>query len=226
MNVSVTINRGWGMADRHTNRIRVILVDDHSMIHIEVGALLATLDDIEVVAHGRTGAEAISLCDEYVPDVLLIDNVMPVMNGIDATREIIARHPDMKVIAMSGFDDRESVQAMLKAGAAGYVLKTAFPEDLANIIRAVYDGNSVLSREVMQAILEPVPAAPVGAFGLTPREIDVLKFMAAGKTNAEIAVLLTVSQATVKFHISNILRKLNVDSRSAAVMLAAKQNIV
>lgn len=214
------------MPGNENNRIRVILIDDHSTIHVEIGALMATLDDIEIVAHGRTGAEAIRLCDEYLPDIMLMDNVMPVMNGIDATREIMMRHPEMKIIAMSGFDDRESVQAMLKAGAAGYVLKTAFPEDLANIIRAVYDGNSVLSREIMQTILQPVPAAPQGAYGLTRREIDVLKYMAAGKTNAEIAVLLTVSHATVKFHISNILRKLGVESRSAAVMLAAKQNLV
>jgi two-component system, NarL family, response regulator LiaR len=215
-----------GMAGSHNNRIRVILVDDHSTIHVEIGALLGTLDDIEVVAHGRTGAEAISLCDEHEPDIVLMDNVMPVMNGIDATREIMTRHPDMKIIAMSGFDDRESVQAMLKAGAAGYVLKTAFPEDLANIIRAVYDGNSVLSREIMQTILQPAEMVPQGSYGLTRREIEVLRYMAAGKTNAEIAVKLTVSHATIKFHISNILRKLGVESRSSAVVLATKQNLV
>lgn len=215
------------MGQGSNQSIRVILVDDHSTIHLEIGAMLTTLEDIELVAHGRTGVEAIRLCDEYEPNIVLMDIVMPVMNGIDATAAIMARHPQIKVIAMSGFDDRDSVQAMLAAGAAGYVLKTAHPEDLGNTIRAVHAGNSVLAHEVMQAILHPdTVMQPKHDYGLTRREIDVLKYMVDGKTNPEIAHLLTISYSTVKFHTSNILHKLGVDTRSAAVVLAAKENLV
>ncbi|MEO8394465.1 MAG: response regulator transcription factor [Chloroflexota bacterium] len=208
--------------------IRVILVDDHSTIHREIGALLTTLEGIELVGQGRTGAEAVTLCDEHQPDIVLMDIVMPVLNGIDATKVIMAQRPQTKIIAMSGFDDRESVQAMLAAGAAGYILKTARPEDLANTIRAVYDGNSVLTWEVMQTLLAPpvVVAQPTQDFGLTRRELEILRSMVDGKTNPEIAHLLTVSPSTVKFHTSNILHKLGVETRSAAVALATKQNLV
>ena len=210
---------------RSSSKIRVVLVDDHSTIHLEIGALLKSFDDLELVGQGRTGLEAVRLSDEYQPDIILMDMVMPVMNGIDATRLILERHPQIKIIAMSGFDDRDTVQAMLDAGAVGYILKTAHPEDLVNSLRAVYDGQSVLSREVMKTILSR-PESPARDYGLTRRELEILRLMVEGKTNPEIASALTISASTVKFHTSNIFQKLGVESRAAAIVLAAKQNLV
>ncbi len=135
------------------NKIRVILVDDHHTIHLEIGALLKSLDDIELVAQGRTGEEAIRLYDQYRPDIVLMDVVMPVLNGVEATKAIVSRHPAAKIIAMTGFSDTSTVQEMLGAGAVGYVLKEAHPEELASVIRAVQSGKAVFSTEVVKNAL-------------------------------------------------------------------------
>jgi two-component system, NarL family, response regulator LiaR len=206
------------------NKIRVILVDDKDTIHQEIGALLSSFDDIELVAHGCTGEEAIALCDQFQPDIVLMDIVMPGLNGIDATEAIIIHHPDTKIIAMTGLNDARAVQEMITAGAVGYVLKETHPEELASILRTVYSGKSVFSKEAVKNVLAPKPTVYSRPdYGLTRREAEILRYLIDGMSNSEIATALTISQATVKFHISNILRKLGVGTRSAAVALATKQ---
>lgn len=211
-----------------SDKISVLLVDDQSSIHREIGALLMALDDIELVAQGSTGEEAIRLCDQYRPDLVLMDIGMPVMNGIDATRVIMERHPHTKIIAMTGMDDTKTVQSMIAAGVVGYILKDTHPEELINTIRAVNSGNSVFSTEIVKPLLKSSPqvAQPHPEYGLTRREIEILHCMVSGQTNPEIAETLTISQATVKFHISNTLRKLAVKTRAAAIALAVHQGLI
>lgn len=206
------------------SKIKVLLVDDHQIIQVEIGALLATLDGIELVAQGYDGREAIRLCDEYMPDVVLMDVSMPVMNGIIATRTITARHPTIKVIAMTGLDDSGIVQNMIQAGAVGYLLKESPPEDLASIIRAVHGGGSVFSPSVVSPLLNP--SSPKHQVDLTARELQVLSLLAMGQTNGQIALKLGISQPTVRFHLNNILEKLGVETRSEALVLAARLGLV
>ncbi len=212
----------------HQNKIRVILVDDNDTIHHEIGELLAAFDDIDLVAQGRTGQEAVELCDQYLPDVMLMDISMPVMNGINATKMIILRHPNTRIIALTGIGDIKIVQEMIAVGAVGYVLKETHPEELASTIRAVNDGKLVFSSEVVKPLLNP-SLQKIHArhdYNLTPREMELLRCMVEGKTNPEIAENLMISLATVKFHISNILRKLDVKSRSTAISMAVKQRLI
>jgi len=210
------------------HRIRVILIEDDSAIQFEIARLLSLFEDMELVAQGGDGDEAVSLCEREQPDVVLMDIAMPRMNGIEATRTIMNRRPETKIIAMTSYGDRSTVQEMLSAGAVGYVLKEIHPEELATIIRMIYSGKSVLSKEVLKSALEAkstVQSQPQD-YGLTQREIEIIQYMANGASNPEIAEALTISQATVKFHVSNILRKLGVSSRSAAIILASKQGLV
>lgn len=209
--------------------IRVILIDDHSKIHIALGALLHTLDDIELVAQGSDGTEAIHLCAEHEPDIVLMDVIMPGMSGAEATAQILEEFPNIKVIALSGFKDTESVQAMLNAGAIGYVLKTSSGQDIANTIRSAYAGNIILSGEVAQTLLLAQTKQSVAvseSFNLTPREREVLQLVVEGLNNTEIAEALTISLSTVRFHVTGIFKKLNVSNRVEATALAIQKNIL
>ncbi len=207
--------------------IRVVLIDDHSKVHLAIAALLTMLDDIELVAQGSSGQEAVDLCTDFQPDIVLMDVIMPGMNGIDATRDILAQHPNIKIVALSGFQDEDSVKAMLAAGAVGYVLKTSSAQEIASAIRSAYAGSSILSREVIQTLLTPTAAInPRVEYGLTRRELEILQLMAAGSHNPEIAEAMTLSLSTVKFHVSNILQKLGVSSRTEAVSLALEKKLV
>lgn len=223
--------------NRHDNcmttgdrKIRVILVDDHPAIHLEIGALLRTFEDIELVAQAEDGEQAVLLCDRHQPDVVLMDIAMPVLNGIDAAKAILQRHPQVRIIALTGLEDTDIIRDMLNAGAVGYLLKEAQPAELASVIRAAYDGKAVFSSEVIKPLLDSqLPQPPVSArheYGLTRREMEILRYMVDGKTNPEIAEALMVSLATVKFHASNIFRKLGVTTRAAAVALAARQKLI
>ncbi len=207
-------------------QIRVMLVDDHSKIHRAISAVIEFLDDIVLVAQASNGEEAIQLCAQYEPDVVLMDVIMPGMDGIEATQVITGRYPQVKVLALSSFQDADSVREMVNAGAAGYVLKNSSIDDLANTIRTAYAGKSVFSAEVMQALLNPSSASPAHDYGLTSREIEVLRLMVDGLNNREIAEKLVVSISTAKFHVSSILTKLNVGSRIEAVALAVEKNLV
>ena len=215
----------------NSNAINIILVDDRSGIHIAVEQVLSIQDDIKLVAHGNSGQEAIELCDTYKPDIVLMDVIMPGMNGIEATRAILDQHPKIKVLALSSFQDQEAIKGILEAGAVGYVLKTAdaLTDTLIDTIRDVYNGKSVLSPTILSMLLQPSPPEqirPSTFYGLTRRELEILRYLTEGKNNNEIADMLTVSLSTVKHHVSSILSKLNASTRTEAVSLAVKQKLV
>jgi NarL family two-component system response regulator LiaR len=208
------------------DRIRIAVVDDHVKVHMGIEAALESFEDLELVAHGSNGQEALQLCADHRPDIVLMDVIMPEMNGIEATRAIHERFPGIKVLALSSFQDEEAIRAMLQAGAVGYVLKTSSIGDLAHTIRAAHAGKSVFSPEVTQVLLQPAQTPPPQDFGLTPRERDILKLMAEGLNNREIAVALTISLSTAKFHVSSVLAKLGVTNRVEAVALALEKRLV
>jgi NarL family two-component system response regulator LiaR len=210
------------MADE--NPIRVVMVDDHSQMHKIVQATLAETSDIKLVGQGANGQEGIALCEQYKPDIALMDVVMPVMDGIEATKVLHDRLPEIKILVLSSFQDHESVYAMLRNGAAGYLTKSSLAQDLAETIRATFHGKMVFSSEVGVHLLSP--AQPAVDFHLTDRELEVLVLLAEGLTNQQTALKLSISQSTLKFHMTNIYQKLGVQTRSEALVLAAKNNLI
>ncbi len=209
-----------------TDPIRIVVIDDHAKVHMSIEAALAAFEDLDLVAHGSNGREALQLCMEYRPDVVLMDVIMPGMNGIEATQAIHAQLPEIKILALSSFQDDEAVRAMLQVGAVGYVLKTASIDDLAQTIRTAHSGKLVFSPEVMHVLLNPPPDNPPQDFGLTSREREVLRLLVNGLNNAEIAEALTISLSTTKFHVSSIFAKLGVTNRVEAVALAVEKRLV
>jgi two-component system, NarL family, response regulator LiaR len=208
-----------------TGRIRILLVDDHSQIHRALSVLKTIHDDLDIVAHASNGREAIALCAEHQPDVIIMDVVMPEMNGIEATRIIHERHPAVKVLALSSFQDEDSVREMMSVGASGYVLKNSSLDELANSIRAVYSSKVVLSAEITQALLEPRSKQPSAQdSGLSERQLEVLRLVAKGLTNKQIADQLFVTEATVKFHMRNIMTLLNASGRVEAAAIAVEKH--
>lgn len=206
------------------NPIRVVLVDDHAQIHRIVQVILGATTDINLVGQGANGQEGITLCEQYRPDIVLVDVVMPVMDGIEATKILRERFPETKVLVLSSFQDHESVYAMLRIGAVGYLTKNSLAEDLPGTIRATVQGKMVFSSEVGAHLLSP--PQPIENFNLTDRELEVLVLMAEGLTNQQSAAKLSISQSTLKFHMNNIYQKLGVQTRSEALVLAAKNNLV
>lgn len=205
--------------------IRVVLIDDHSQVHFAVAAAIDAAEDILLVSQGSNGNEAIQLCQDYQPDIVLMDVVMPGMSGIEATQRIHEQFPSIKILVLSSFQDDESIHAMLENGASGYILKGSITSDLVNTIRATYSGHTVFSKAISDTLLG-TSEAPVDPFGLTDRELEVLQLMAKGLNHNEIASKLVISRSTVKFHIGNILEKMAVDTRAEAIVLAAKNKLV
>lgn len=209
--------------------IRLIIVDDHIKVHQGIAAIIDAFDDLEIVGHASNGQEAITLVSEHHPDLVLMDVIMPVMNGIEATREIHAKMPHIRVLALSSFQDGDSVRAMLNAGAIGYVLKNASIDDLAHTIRAAHSGKIVLSPEATALLLQPISTqapARMSDFGLTQREREILRLVVNGKNNGEIASQLVISLSTVKFHVSSIFAKLNVTNRVEAARIAMEYSLL
>jgi NarL family two-component system response regulator LiaR len=204
--------------------IRIVLVDDHAQIHRTIQLILGAATDIELVGLGANGQEGIALCEEYVPDIVLMDVVMPEMDGIEATKVLHERFPELKILVLSSFQDHESVYAMLSNGAAGYLTKSSLADDLADTIRAVCQGKMVFSSEVGAQLVSP--PKPVEDFHLTDRELEVLVLLAEGLTNQQSARRLSISQSTLKYHMNNIYQKLGVQTRSEALVLAAKNNLI
>jgi NarL family two-component system response regulator LiaR len=206
--------------------IKVLLVDDHAMVRRGLGAFLSVYPDLQLVGEAESGADALEQCARLQPDVVLMDLMMPEMDGATATAEVRRQFPQTRVIALTSFRDDELVQRVIQAGAIGYLLKNVSGSDLAQAIRAAYAGRPTLAPEATQALINAAtrPAAP--GHDLTVRERDVLALMVKGLNNTEIAERLMVSQSTIKGHVSNILAKLSVTSRTEAVALAVEHKLV
>jgi NarL family two-component system response regulator LiaR len=212
------------MAD--TKPIRVMLVDDHTVVRSGLGAVVMACDDMELVGEAGDGEEALRIFERAKPDVVLMDLMMPKMDGVAATQAILKSWPQTRVIALTSFKEKEYVEGALKAGATGYLLKNVTADELLGAIRRAVSGQPSLSPEAAQVLIRKVnePAQP--AFDITDREREILALLVEGLANADIAERLFVSQSTVKFHVSNILSKLAVATRTEAVAFAIKHNLV
>ncbi len=214
------------MSMRVSQPIRVMLVDDHTMVRRGLAAFIKVFDDLQLAGEAESGAAAIQLCAEALPDVVLMDMVMPDMDGAATTRLIRQQFPQVQVIALTSFKEGDLVKNALEAGAIGYLLKDVSADELAGAIRAAHAGRATLSPEAAQALVETTnqPSAP--RLDLTERELEVLTLMVEGLNNTQIAGRLTVSSSTIKSHVSNILSKLGVASRTEAVTLALRSHII
>ena len=206
--------------------IRVMLVDDHAMVRRGLATFLKVVDDLQLVGEAESGEEAIQLCAEVLPDVILMDMVLPMMDGATATRAIRQQFPQVQVIALTSFKEGDLVKNALEAGAIAYLLKDVSADDLVRAIRAAHAGRVTLSPEAAQALVETANQPPVPALDLTEREREVLALMVEGLNNTQIAGRLSVGPSTIKSHVSNILAKLGVTSRTEAVTLALRNHIV
>jgi len=207
--------------------IRVMIVDDHGIVRGGLSTFLMTCEDMELVGEAANGEQALKLCSQVEPDVILMDLVMPGMDGATATRLIREQYPAIQVIALTSFKEQELVEGALQAGAIGYLLKDVSAEELANAIRAAYAGKPTLAPEAAQALIQAArqPALEIG-FDLTEREREVLALLVQGMNNHDIAEQLVVSNSTAKFHVSSILSKLGASSRTEAVVIAIQNDLV
>jgi len=206
--------------------IRVLIVDDHSMVRKGLATFLKNQPDIEIIGEARDGQEAADLCERLQPDVVLMDLMMPVLGGVAATRLIRQRYPQVQVIALTSFQEKELVQDALQAGAIGYLLKNVSGDELADAIRLAHAGRPTLAPEALQALVQVPPAEASLGKDLTRREQEVLALLVKGMSNPEIAESLCISRATVKVQVSSILSKLGVSNRAEAISLAIQHKLV
>ena len=209
-----------------SGKIRVMIVDDHTIVREGLTTLLEVQPELTLVGEAADGGKAIELCDQLAPDVILMDLMMPEVDGVTAIKSIMKTHPEMRILALTSFMENEMLQAALEAGAVGYLLKNISATELVEAIQAAYIGKSTLAPEATQVLVRAATAPPSLGHDLTPREFDVLNHMVKGLTNAEIAQLLGIKPSTVKNHISNILSKLGAASRTEAVSLALKHKLI
>jgi NarL family two-component system response regulator LiaR len=205
--------------------IRVMVVDDHPMVRRGLATIMMVFDDLELAGEAAGGEAAIQLCAQILPDVVLMDMVMPDMDGATTTRAIRQQFPTVQVIALTSFKEAELVQNVLEAGAIGYLLKDVSADELAQAIRAAHAGRATLSPEAAQALVHAATQPPAPGHDLTERERAVLALMVEGLNNTQIAERLVVSPSTIKSHVSNILSKLGVASRTEAVALAVRHHL-
>jgi two-component system, NarL family, response regulator LiaR len=208
--------------------IRVLIVDDHEIVRKGIRALLATKRDIQVIGEASNGKEAVDQTQALHPDVVLMDLVMPKMDGILATREITTQQPGTRVLVLTSFAADEQIFPAIKAGALGYLLKDSGPQELVQAIRQVYRGEPSLEASIARKVLAEMsnpPQKPLIPDPLTARELDILRLIAKGQSNKEIAGQLVIAEETVHTHVSNILSKLRLASRTQAALYALKEGI-
>ncbi len=208
------------------NPIRVVLVDDHKMVRKGLMVLMEEFPDLVVVDEAGDGETSLEVCRRQRPDVVLMDMVMPRLDGVEATRRIRAEWPDTQVVALTSFGDEKNVQEAIKAGAIGYLLKNVTGGELADAIRRAHAGQSTLAPEAAQALIRATTRPPSPGHDLTDRERDVLALLIDGLNNREIGEKLVISSSTVKNHVSSILGKLGTASRTQAVALAVEHGIL
>jgi len=209
-----------------TEQIRVLIVDDHDMVRAGLATFLEVSDDLELVGEAKDGREAILFCEQKNPDVILMDLVMPVMDGVSAIKEIRKRWPGVQVVALTSFQEGDLVQQALQAGATGYLLKNADIQTLSHAIREAHAGKSVLAHEAVQALVEATQQPSEPEYNLTRREMEVLALMVEGLNNPAISDRLFISIGTTRSHVSNILSKLGVSNRAEAIALALRSKII
>ena len=208
------------------SRIRVVIADDHALVRTGLETVLSLFDDIELVAQAADGAEAVAVCGRTRPDVVLMDLVMPGLDGAAATQEILQQSPDTRVLVLTSFSDEALIESALGAGAIGYLMKDISGAQLATAIRRAAEGKTTLAPEAAEVLMHRVARPDLQGQDLTARERQVLTLLADGLTNAEIAERLVVSLSTVKSHVSSIISKLGASSRTEAATIAVRHHLV
>ncbi len=209
-----------------SQKIKVLVVDDHNMVRKGLIVLLENFDDFEVVGEAGDGKTGVLLCQQYKPDVVLMDMIMPVMDGIEATTTIRELCPETQVVALTSFSDDATIQNALKAGAISNLMKNVSVDELALAVRKAHEGQPTLAPEATRALIAASRRPPEVGHDLSEREREVLSLMVDGLNNREIADVLTISNSTVKNHVSNIFAKLGTTSRTQAVALAVERKLV
>jgi len=205
--------------------IRVLICDDHYVVRQGLNTLLAPRNGVKVIGEAATGREAVDLARTLQPDVILMDMMMPDIDGPEAIRAIKHDNPQARILVLSSFGESSQITAAIQAGALGYLLKDSSPDDLFHAIRSVYRGNLVLPQDLAARLLQPQPKM-TEIDQLTERELDVLRMLARGLSNKEIALNLVISTTTVRSHMSNILLKLKVSNRTQAVLVAQEHHLI
>ena len=208
------------------NTIRVMTVDDHEILRAGITFSLQVFKDLELVGEASSGAQALRLCGQFKPDIVLMDLRMDGMDGIETTRAIRHQYPDVKVIALTSFYDKTLVEGVMQAGASGYLIKGVSSIKLAEAIRVVHSGQTILSHEASNALIKSGKGSADLGYDLTDRELEVLPFLARGCSNAEIAQQLTISISTTKHHVRAILSKLGAANRAEAAALALQHDLI
>jgi len=208
-------------------KIKVLITDDHTVVRNGLGSFLMAYDDLDLIGEAKNGEQAVHLCDQVLPDVILMDLVMPGMDGATATKLIKEKHPSIQILALTSYKEKEQVQSALQAGAIGYLLKDISADELAQAIRSAHAGKPTLAPEAVEVLVQASQEPKfLPGQDLTEREREVLKLLVEGMNNKQISERLFVSQSTAKSHVSNVLNKLNVNSRTEAVSFALKNKLV
>lgn len=216
------------MTNQSQSIIRVLLADDHGIVRAGIRQFLEQGTDIQVIAEASNGQEACELLEKFKPDVAVLDIQMPIMSGIEVTRWIRANRLSMGILVLTAYDDEPYVQAVLQAGANGYVLKTAEPQEIVDAVRDVFHGKSVLDAALAQKLIAKLSGNSETNMvePLTERELQILTLTAKGFTNKAIGVQLSISDRTVQNHLANIFQKMNAESRTEAVMRAVSLGLI
>lgn len=208
-------------------KIRVLITDDHTVVRDGLGSFLMAYEDLELVGQAKNGEQAVYSCDQVLPDVILMDLVMPGMDGATATKLIKDKHPSIQILALTSYKEKEQVQSVLQAGAIGYLLKDISADALAQAIRSAHAGQPTLAPEAVEVLVQASQEPKfLPGQDLSEREREVLALMVEGLNNKQISERLFISQSTAKSHVSNVLAKLNVNSRTEAVSFALKNKLI